>query len=440
MTSQRADTLFNAVQQHPGLPVSVGNVRPVSPSQDGILIPLRTEAEVHAQCELGKAFVVEVPAKSTAFLLRSINSIVPEREHVQLSHLRRVIRREHLPDNIQSEATDATEDGPQPLRRRLAAEYVPVGSTVSVSDAADGVTCLAKHLNRHVLLCATNLIARDDVVTLLSASGASSDALRNLRLSTVTIPLNPPTSEEQARKWSRDYWPTVYKKHNPFGPHPAMVERAANEIRSQIGAHMRLARQAGRAALDTGIGEEIGAIIVDRTDTSDPSILVVAGDGRWKGFEDDKHHVVGNAMAHAVMRAIGMVARKRRACSKHSSEEKDQAAFAETPFTPVEQEVYARSTITPAGYLCLDLELYVTHEPCVMCSMAILHSRFGKVVFGTSMGRTGGLLAERGDDRENRGFGYGLFWRPSLNWKFLAWQWIDNGSSHPPAVADTLHA
>ena len=143
-------------------------------------------------------------------------------------------------------------------------------------------------------------------------------------------------------------------------------------------------------------------------------------------------------MAHAVMRAIGLVARKRRALLSHDglttppvdpgAEEDNATSFADTPLTPTEAAVFSQDSLAKCGYLCLDLEMYVTHEPCVMCSMALLHSRFGKVVFGEQMMRTGGITAEvDGSDSAKGGLGYGLFWRPELNWKFLAWRWEGNG-------------
>jgi hypothetical protein len=126
-----------------------------------------------------------------------------------------------------------------------------------------------------------------------------------------------------------------------------------------------------------------------------------------------------------------------------------------------------------------------------MCSMALLHSRFGRVVFGRDMDKTGGLKAEKQNnttntivqslqdataDKENsttpsrkkrsrnrpppvntalansaansgpmsppiRGkpdqIGYGLFWRPQLNWKFLCWQW-DKAESVPKDAASKV--
>ncbi|CAH1766878.1 11495_t:CDS:2, partial [Entrophospora sp. SA101] len=44
-----------------------------------------------------------------------------------------------------------------------------------------------------------------------------------------------------------------------------------------------------------------------------------------------------------------------------------------------------------AAYLCKGYDLFVTHEPCIMCSMALLHSRIGRVFYGKSSIVAGGL-------------------------------------------------
>ena len=46
---------------------------------------------------------------------------------------------------------------------------------------------------------------------------------------------------------------------------------------------------------------------------------------------------------------------------------------------------------SPEEYLCTGYDLYVTHEPCVMCSMALVHSRIRRVFYGLENIAMGGL-------------------------------------------------
>ena len=42
----------------------------------------------------------------------------------------------------------------------------------------------------------------------------------------------------------------------------------------------------------------------------------------------------------------------------------------------------------------IDCDLYVTHEPCLMCMGAILHSRIKRVIFGTVEPKTGAIVSQ----------------------------------------------
>ncbi|KAI0991390.1 hypothetical protein K3495_g16797 [Podosphaera aphanis] len=88
--------------------------------------------------------------------------------------------------------------------------------------------------------------------------------------------------------------------------------------------------------------------------------------------------------------------------------------FHAEPLSP-QEAFYLDPAGNHSGYLCHNLEIYCTHEPCVACSMALVHSRFGRVVFAQQMPRSGGLTADGV-------LGHGLFWRKELNWNMLAWQ------------------
>ena len=319
---------------------------------------------------------------------------------------------------------------------KLAAETVKSGSQQAVL---------------HFLICPKSTVSSSALQILLSSTNQSELSSASCPVHTIAVPLNPPTSPSQAKEWSAQYWPTVYKGGNPYGPHPAILSRAATEIQDEAWKYMDLAMRTASAGLEQGIGCEIGAVVVDRSRSSGPAIISVAGDARWHGISKSEDGGNGNINAHAVMRVIGMVAKQRLALNgAHSSTTEDQKVelFADVPLTPVEKEVYAASTLAPGGYLCLNLELYLTHEPCVMCSMAILHSRFGRVVFGERMPLTGGLAVDTThsrasyaeDDTKGENSGYGLWWRPELNWKLLAWQWVDGDSSRGRAVDEAVHA
>jgi tRNA-specific adenosine deaminase 3 len=240
-----------------------------------------------------------------------------------------------------------------------------------------------------------------------------------------TVPLLPPTSQPQAARYSARYWPTVYKKANPFGPHPSLVSRAAAELAPDVATWMALAAAAARDARTSGAGEQIGVVVVERREGV-ARLVAVAGDMRWAGW---RRGTAGNVTAHAALRVIAMVAEGLRK-KGGGAEEPERGIFQDEPRGAVERSEVAAED----GYLCHDLEVYTTHEPCVMCAMALVHSRFGRVVFGRRM-KTGGLCA----DGE---LGHGLFWRKELNWTMLAWEWrVGGGDAEVEAeVEDDLYA
>jgi len=269
-----------------------------------------------------------------------------------------------------------------------------------------------------------------------------------LKLQEITVPLLPPTSMEQALKWTAQYWPTTYRKTNPFGPHPTIVSRAEEELGSNqsVSKYMNMAYDAAAQVKNKGLGINAGCVVVERPEGNEEHIIAVAGDARRCGsICGQKDHEIGaeNVAAHAVLRAIGMVARKRvRVASpkpansvgnsdiapdkllvtpvEHSKNAPESVATAllDYPLTDSERAVFDEDNLIPNGYLCVDLEIYLTHEPCLMCSMAIVHSRFSRCVFGQRMPASGGMSADSD-------LGYGLFWRSELNWKLLCWEYND---------------
>ncbi|MCJ1403198.1 tRNA-specific adenosine deaminase subunit tad3 [Xylographa trunciseda] len=382
----------------------------------GHLVALRTKAEAQVTIEITHAYVVQVAQRSANTLLRAIDDALPPptTTSVTLQHLRRFAKATALPRSA---------------RRCLGC---PLGGDALPTDATATSSSLEAP-SLYLLICATTTLSRERALEIL-ASAPIGGMGSPFDIYTIPVPAQAPTSEEQALQWSRDCWPTVYKKHNPYGPHPSIVLRAEESLRPLVADWMKLARKVSRDGLGSSRGDCIGAVIVDPGVDERPMAVVAASDARWEMAVSRTQQGNGNIMAHAVMRAIGMMARKRRGLLG-IGEEGSRDAFLDHPITPTEQTVFGRSTVKAGGYLCTELEIFVTHEPCVMCSMAILHSRFSKVIFGMRMPRTGGLTAE-----SSPGLGYGLWWLPELNWKLLAWQWVDEESQQDTLPTTDVHA
>lgn len=70
----------------------------------------------------------------------------------------------------------------------------------------------------------------------------------------------------------------------------------------------------------------------------------------------------------------------------------------------------------PPPYLLSGLSLFTTHEPCLMCSMSLLHSRIAVVYYLRKSPHAGGL-----------GSVYQVHEDKGLNHKFQAWHWTAEG-------------
>jgi tRNA-specific adenosine deaminase 3 len=332
---------------------------------------------------------------------------VPSDETTALHHIRRFVKNDFLPEHLRK-----------------------------------GCTSEASHPTLHLLVCPVSVVTSEELNSLFSTAVHLFEPLKPV-LRSIPVPLYAPTSATQAAEWSSKYWPIVYKNMNPYGPHPALVARAGLDIIAEHRAdsYIALAHDAGNESFMSKHGLDIGAVIVERDAKTGTKVVAVAGDARYCGLGTgtDKRGVE-NPMGHAVMRAIGMVADKRRLMEQTPSPSAPTSdlpmprdPFVTGPITNLERGYCEFSNnLAPNGYLCLELELYLTHEPCAMCTMAVLHSRFARVVFEHAMPKTGALSAEEGS------LGYGMFWRDPLNWKMLCWQWIAD-ENRDDAVAISAH-
>ncbi|KAF2478737.1 hypothetical protein BDY17DRAFT_328258 [Neohortaea acidophila] len=424
------------------------------------MIHLKTKEECRLGNETIQVWAVEMPSKHAEGILKVVKDRIEGQDAVDLQHLRRFAKPKSLPKHVL---------GKRDLIKEMYAiprawESTPLSVMQAPSTAVWEYSVPAKPRINHkpqtlyLLICGTNLISLSELHNLLLeyapfCSSADSWAYP-LEIKEVTVPRQAPTSPAQADMWTDNYWPTFYRKTNPFGAHPATIAKAEEDLShpgyESVGVEeaMILAERAAHETQAMGYGVGPGCTIIERVDNK-AEILAVAGDARHKalpstaGMTDAQDACSGNVMGHAVMRAIGMIGRKRLRVASHPVSSKaakaertfencgldhDEKArdgfFLDLPVTPLEEEYFAQDNIKPDGYLCLRLEVFLTHEPCIMCSMALVHSRVGKVIFSERMTQTGGLTAEMvSNDTGPVGLGYGLCWRKELNWQFMCWEY-----------------
>lgn len=392
-----------------------------------------------------------------------IKENVPGQDSIDLQHLRRFAKPKYLPQHVL---------GKRDLVKEMytvsrAWESIPPTVMQASGSTAWEYSIPAKSRTNgrpatlHLLICPTRIMGLRDLYEILKeytpfCSSADSWAYP-LEIKEITVPLLAPTSPDQATIWSEEYWPTFYRKTNPFGAHPSSITKAEQELQHpeddniSIDEALALAEKAGKENRRLGIGAGTGCVILERV-AGVTQVIAVAGDARYKPQAHQFHEsdpetsCRGNMMGHAVMRAVGMVGRKRlrvatqaiaKSAAKAESnfhkgglivdEEARDAFFGDLPINSLEQGFFEQDNLKPDGYLCLKLEIILTHEPCMMCSMALVHSRVGRVIFKHRMPKTGGLTAEMTrNDSGPVGLGYGMCWRKELNWQFMCWEYIPN--------------
>jgi tRNA-specific adenosine deaminase 3 len=141
----------------------------------------------------------------------------------------------------------------------------------------------------------------------------------------------------------------------------------------------------------------MGFVVSDGT-----TVLQKGCDGRAFRVAPDYETVSLDGLEHCVMAAIRCVAEQQKAAND-----------------ALENDTYSVGDKRPASsqerkempYLCTNMSLFLTHEPCMMCTMAVLHARFKRVFYLHPNLNAGGL-----------GGRYAVHLNPNVNHRFLAFK------------------
>lgn len=94
----------------------------------------------------------------------------------------------------------------------------------------------------------------------------------------------------------------------------------------------------------------------------------------FKGIDKRSQH----PLHHSVISALDSVAKFQVNTSNNRTDPLVKLAEAKNLDA---QELMTQEMDSKNDYLCTNYNVYLTHEPCTMCAMALLHARIGKCFY-----------------------------------------------------------
>ncbi|CAG8444517.1 8266_t:CDS:2 [Diversispora eburnea] len=204
-----------------------------------------------------------------------------------------------------------------------------------------------------VLICLTFSISINDLKLLIKKQNL--DSILNPRVHQISK--YPPITRAQFEEWKK-LWPINF--HEDLRREPNFTSEEIETLKSHMIRAIKLAEMA------KSYGEiAVGCVIAD------------SKNGRVLSESYDKRTSSKHPLRHATLNCIDELSIPERTSipatsnfiipNKRKAEDNDQT------------------------YLCKGYDIFVTHEPCIMCSMALVHSRVNRVFYGRSNNLSGGL-------------------------------------------------
>lgn len=215
------------------------------------------------------------------------------------------------------------------------------------------------------VLCTTSYVDHKEISALLINTFPDNDVIPRVS----NVPRELPLMKEVALSWSEKYWPMAWKG-NPNHQALLTADLDIMEERYIVEKLCHYAAENPKFPFVTVIAEK-------HPTTGVIQILHSSCDQRD-----------GHPLHHSVMNAIDMVAQSEKARKLNKPEEE-------------------------TGYLCHNLLVYTTFEPCAMCAMALVHSRIGRLTYLFKHAR--GAIESS----------YFIGDRRDLNWTYDIWRWVE---------------
>ncbi|XP_020390946.2 probable inactive tRNA-specific adenosine deaminase-like protein 3 [Rhincodon typus] len=196
----------------------------------------------------------------------------------------------------------------------------------------------------------------------------------------VKIPAYQPLTRSQFEAASQ-HWPTTFRENKQVTD-ALQGHLFDTEEKAKMQTFMEKAIEAANVGKKMGM-EPVGAVIVN---PATDEVVAVGHDCRNGP----------NPLLHAVMVCIDLVAygqgggafnhNKYPYCYFKTVESfpGDYAINIGKPLLPSDDHSLRGTIVNGLPYICTGYDLYVSREPCVMCAMALVHSRIRRVFYATS--------------------------------------------------------
>ncbi|KAJ1961791.1 tRNA-specific adenosine deaminase subunit tad3 [Dipsacomyces acuminosporus] len=244
-----------------------------------------------------------------------------------------------------------------------------------------------------VIICQTKMLTKDELDKKFEGT-----EWQEQEIGISPVPVRAPYTKQQFDEW-KQVWPVAFR--------PPLVVRSEIEPKE----YGYVANNLKRIALLRDQSKERGdrAVAVAVVSPKTQNVIAEAS---------DMTNTLGHPLKHAAICCISKVAeievgRQRKKQSGDADEGPSGATVpakrAHTPETPGQGDAQDGFDFETAGYLCEGLDVFASKEPCVMCCMALVHSRIGRLFFL--------------DESSSGGISYYLMHsRKGLNHHFAAYQ------------------
>jgi tRNA-specific adenosine deaminase 3 len=238
-----------------------------------------------------------------------------------------------------------------------ACEFVEL-LTVTTENPKD-VNAIIKHLNLSIPLLYHHLkrvkkITQNEkevFAIIVGNPGEHQEEIQNLQkqfglnLLSVKIPLHAPLNINQYNE-GNSHWPLLNRTYDPTTPDPKF---SVIQI-SLIEQFMQMAYEQAKIAKTEG-NRSVGCVVVN---------------SQWKVVTVDYDRSKSHILKHAALNCIDSVSLL---------------------------QLQQNDSDPDNSHLCNGFMCFLTDEPCIMCSMALLHSRISMVVFHRLSPENGGLIS-----------------------------------------------